>query len=257
MIVRAILWCGYVKPPVLPNQLDGDVAASINDLHIAFEGARALGASPHEIHACVCDPNLLPQTFEASCRPASIAALRGLTAEIARRAAPGDVLLFVATNHGEERGASKGLMVTPSAEEIDARALADDDDLGEAAPLDPHSLLTPEALALCLDPLPGTQILVVATCHAGCFLDVAAPDRRMVLASCSAREKYWVQRAERSRSAFIAELFAAWCGIGLWDDQPREKLALDAAFLRAKQRLADAGARTIPLCEGSITWPLR
>ena len=276
MTRRAILWCGYVKSPVPPRAVptehgedfpDCDPAASINDLEIAFAGARELGVPRHEIHACVCDPALLPRRLETPWRPSTVAELRRLTGEMARRAAPEDVLLFVATNHGEDRTPhdEKGPDERPSDDEErpDKRCLRgltahtdieDIDDTDERAPVE--TLLTPATLAECLDPLPGAQILVVAACYAGCFLDMGAQGRRVVLSSCGADEKYWVKRGESSYSAFIAELFAVWCGVALWDHLAPENLPLDEAFERTRVRLAEAGARTIPLRAGSLREPI-
>src|SRR5262249_2028548 len=160
------------------------------------------GVSPHEIYACVCDPELLPRGFETSRRPATVAALQELSREIARHAAPDDVLLFVATNHGDEILNVKGLTTDPSIEELDAQSLRDDE--AEARP-SPDPLLTPEALAACFDPLPGVQVLVVAACYAGCFLDIGARERRAVVTSCAADKKYRVGREESWCSPFLAE----------------------------------------------------
>jgi hypothetical protein len=264
MTRRAILWCGYVKPP-LPRPGSeasswwSDAAASINDLEIAFRGARALGVPLHEIYACVCTPEVLPQAFETRERPASVAALRSLTAEIARHAGPEDALLFVATNHGDERRLFvpekrdvRGLVTEPSVEELDERSLRDDD-LDDPDEQSSTDLLTPETFAACFDPLPGAQVVVVAACHAGCFLGIGN-QRRMVLTSCGADEKYWVDQEESSCSAFIAELFAAWCAVAPRDDIPADNMAPDEAFARSVRRLADAGARTVPRRQGSTVW---
>jgi hypothetical protein len=111
-------------------------------------------------------------------------------------------------------------------------------------------------LADCLAPLAGAQALIVAACH-GCFLEIGEPGRRVVLTSCGADEKYWVHGDESLCSQFIVELFAAWCAFALWDHLPLAKLPLDGAFERAKERLAGAHARTVPLCAGSADWPTR
>ena len=76
----------------------------------------------------------------------------------------------------------------------------------------------------------------------------------MVLASCGADEVYWIRKEEGARSAFLAELFAVWCEVGLSDDIPRARLPLDAAFARATERLAAASAPNQPVRAGTASW---
>jgi len=250
MTTRAILWCGTLQErPAFetiegPRFLPGDPcdpiyerAAQINGLELAFRAARALGAKPRDIHACVCD-DLLPQEFATPRLPATVDALRLLTRTLAREAKADDALLFVATNHGEKE---HGLLTSAVVDELD------DDDTPE--------FLTPAVLDECLQALSGRQALVVAACYAGQFLPLAARSDRVVLASCRADEIYWIRKDDEGAcSAFLVELFAAWCAVGLSDAIPRDRLPLDDAFARATERLSLANARNVPVRAGTSIW---
>jgi hypothetical protein len=250
MTKRAILWCGQVRRPSYRTYVKGrrhdtddplaptdDFTIQANGLELAFEAACRLGVSPRDIHACLVDDALKPQKLQTQRRRATVADLQHLLKVIAAHAKPGDPLLFVAVNHG----AKDGLVVTPE----DMDEFSDDDST--------TTLLTPEMLDEFFRPLVGPQVIINTACHAGAFLRLAR-EGRAVLASCSEEEVYWISRHDKW-SAFLDELFGAWCKCALSDAVPRAQLSLDEAFSRAEERLTSAGARTKPLRAGAAAWP--
>jgi hypothetical protein len=170
--------------------------------------------------------------------------LERVLARLARSATEEDALLFIATNHGEQQG----LLTSSPVDEFS------DDEEGPR-------LLTSEVLRRSLDAVAGTQVLVLATCHAGIFLPLAR-ENRAVLASCAADQRYLVQE-EPPCSPFLVELFKAWCRTEL---QGYETLfspgvvELDTAFAQAEQQLASGAypaetQRLKPLHHGVARWP--
>ncbi|HSN99279.1 MAG TPA: hypothetical protein VLS89_13380 [Candidatus Nanopelagicales bacterium] len=251
MTKRAILWCGQFKRPEFGTNNKGrwqeigdptisadDFKIQANGLELAFEAVRALGVSRDEVHACLVNDDLRPQRLSTPPRRATVADLRRLLGTIKARAAPQDPLIFIAVNHG----GSHGLVTADPVDEF-----------GESSQ---QSLLTPLVLDECLGPLPGPQVIVIASCYAGIFLPLGAsrPDR-VVLASCAREEVYRIDRGDLARSAFLDELFGAWCAVSLSDAIPRERLSLDLAFDRARERLASQKASELPLRAGAATWP--
>jgi hypothetical protein len=114
--------------------------------------------------------------------------------------------------------------------------------------------LTPEVLDNCLSHLPGTQVVVVSTCHAGIFLPLAEREGRAVIAACAGNEVYRVSRQDCKWPAFLDELFGAWCECALSDAVPTTRRSLDEAFLCAKARLA---AGQVPLRAGAAVRPTK
>ena len=266
MTGRAILWCGHVREEHRVRDVEGrlspmtgeqaqtrgvdydpllpadDLKIQANSLELAFNAARALGVPAGEIFACLLRDDLRPPGLRTRPHRAMVPSLRRLVADIAGRAAAEDALLFVAVNHGIKGG---GLATgDPPMDELE--------DPEDALPREP---LTPACLDELLRPLAGPQVLVISTCYAGQFLPLAARPDRMVLAACPADEPYLVPRRDCAWSAFLDELFGAWCAEALWDDVPRTRLPLPEAFARAEGRLRDAGARDAPLCAGTAHWP--
>jgi hypothetical protein len=252
MTKRAILWCGHVRErvvardelgrarelddPLLPTD---DFKIQCNSLELAFKAALSLGVPDHEIHACVIHEDLLPQGFDPRRRhPATVDGLRRLARDLAERAGAEDPLLVIALNHGDEDAL---VTADPPLDEFDEDRVV--------------QRLTPGALEDCLRPLRGPQVVVVATCHAGIFLPLAAREGRAVLVACPADAVYWVSREGCAWPAFLDELFGAWCECSLSDAVPRDRLALDEAFARAAARLAEAGAANLPLRAGAAAWP--
>lgn len=240
MTRRAILWCGWAVPT---RKLD--FPASVRDLELAVRAAQALGVRQEDIHAFLGHEDLLTPGLDVSQYPATVEALERVVAGLMRGSTADDALLFIATNHGERHGLLTSALVDEFADE-------------EATP----RLLTPEMLRRCLDGLPGTQVLVLATCHAGIFLSLAR-NGRAVLVSCSADQRYLVQE-EPACSPFLVELFRAWCCTELPGYETRfssDISELDAAFIRAEQQLtSDAYSAEYkelkPLREGLASWPL-
>ncbi|HZF49662.1 MAG TPA: hypothetical protein VE093_13480 [Polyangiaceae bacterium] len=219
------------------HKLD-DIRVQSNNLELAFTAACSLGVPLDEVYACLVDDDLRPQKMKTQPFRATAGDLDRLVKFIARRADPGDALLFIAVNHGATTGLT-------TAEDV-ADPLRDDE----------LTVLTPDRLDACLRMLSGPQVLVVSTCHAGVFLPLADthPDR-MVLAVCDAEETYSIQRTDCPVSAFLDELFAAWCECSLDDAIPKAKLPLDEAFLRAAERLAAQPGMTTPRRAGHAAWP--
>ncbi len=258
MTKRAILYCGQVREPALrrnargkPETLRGalmpvddehlgtdDSKIQCNSLELSFNAARALGVDRNEIHACVFRDDLLPQDFDPrNNHPATVAGLGRLVRALSSRAKPEDALLFVAVNHG------------------DRTALVTADPVDEFGDAGLASRLTPTALDDCLRPLPGAQIVVVATCYAGIFLPLAERAGRAVVVACAAKEEHLIAREGRAWSSFLDELFGAWCECSLSDAVPRTRLPLEAAFVQAQERLVAASSRNVPLRAGSAEWP--
>lgn len=239
MTRRAILWCGWAVPT---RKLD--FPASMRDLDLAVRAAQALGVRRENIHAFLGHEDLLAG-LAVSQYPATVEALERVVAGLRHGSTADDALLFIATNHGERHGLLTSALVDEFADE-------------EETP----RLLTPEVLRRCLDGLMGTQVLVLATCHAGIFLPLAR-DGRAVLASCSADQRYLVQE-EPACSPFLVELFRAWCCTELPGYETRfsnDISELDAAFIRAEQQLASNAysaeyKKLKPLREGLASWPL-
>lgn len=246
MTARVLLWCGHVRPPREDRKgrmvaAAYDFPASKNDMAIAIRAARVLGVGDREIHPFLCDDGLLPADFSEPVHDATAAELRRVVKRIALDARPGDALLFVASNHGEEQG----LLMT-----------ARHDELGGDEPL--H--LTPDALEECLSQLGGPQVVIVATCHSGVFLPLGARPDRLVIAACNERERYLVTSDdEDAHSPLLRVLFGAWCGVALGDEAAPARCSLDEAFEVARaaemaRRDIDALKRTEPLRKGSAVW---
>jgi hypothetical protein len=251
MTKRAILWCGQLRAPELARDAEGrlhevgdpllvtdDFRIQVNGLELAFRAAQALGVPAEEIHACLLRDELAPQHLQTPPYKATVADLRRLVDLLAVRSEPADALLFVAVNHGVRQG------YLATADPVDA--------YGDRDPNAPR--LTPQMLDECLRPLAGPQVLIIATCYAGVFLPLAQ-GRRAVVATCSATERYLVSRADGSCSAFLDELFGAWCGVTHSDGVPATRLPLDQAFARARERLALPPSLNIPHLEGTNVWP--
>lgn len=247
MTARALLWCGHVRPPRQDrkgrNLADAyDFPASKNDVAIAIRAARALGIADREIYPFLCDDGLLPADFTEPSHDATAAELRRVVNRLARDARPGDALLFVASNHGEEQG----LLMT-----------ARHDELGQDEPL----YLTPEALGECLSQLDGPQLVLVATCYSGVFLTLGARPNRLVVTACSERDTYLVAKDdEDAHSPVVRALLGAWCGVAPGDEAAPARVSLDEAFDAARavemtRRDLDALKRTEPLRSGSVIWP--
>jgi hypothetical protein len=215
----------------------------MRDLDLAVRAARALGVRAEDIHAFLGHEDLLTPGLAVSQYPATVEALERVVARLARDSTADDALLFIATNHGERRGLLTSALVDEFADE-------------EVTP----RWLTPEVLRRCLEGLAGTQVLVLATCHAGIFLPLAR-EGRVVLASCSGDQRYLVQE-DPPCSPFFVELFKAWCCIELPGYVTRFSSGiseLDAAFLQAEQQLGAYPAsneQPKPLREGAASWPL-
>lgn len=251
MTKRVILWCGHVKEPALKRDRFGrlcegddpllgtdDAKIQRNSLELAYQAALELGVPRDEIHACVIRDDLLPQGFDPRFHhPATVDSLRRLLRTLTRRAEPEDALLFIAVNHCSQNA----LATADPVDELDEDRVA--------------SPLTPAVLDECLRLLRGPQVVVVATCHAGIFLPLAAREGRVILAACAADDVYLVSRQECAWSAFLDELFGAWCGFSLSDAIPRTRLPLDDAFARVAERLGAEQARNLPLRAGAAAWP--
>ncbi len=248
MTKRAILWCGQVREPTTarnefgqlrqvgdPFAATDDASIQCNSMELAFRAAISLGVSREEIHACVLHDDLLPRNFDPRCEHrATVEGLRRLVRGLARRGSKEDALLFIAANH-----CSNSALAT--ADPVDA--MIDD---GEP------ERLTPEVLGSCLSQLPGAQVIVVATCHAGIFLPLAERENCAVLAACAADKVYLVSRLDCKWPAFLDEFFGAWCACTLSDAIPRTRLSLDEAFSRAVERLA---GEQPPIRAGTVLWP--
>lgn len=258
MTKRAILYCGQVREPAIrrdmrgrPHTLRGsllevedehvgtdDSKIQCNSLELSFQAALALGVARNEIHACVFHNDLLPPNFDArNNHQPTVAGLRRLVRGLSTRAKPEDALLFIAVNHGDET------------------ALVTADPVDEFGDASVAPRLTPAALDDCLRPLPGPQVVVVATCHAGIFLSLSERPGRAVLVACAAEEKHLIARQDCAWSAFLDELFGAWCGCAFSDAVPPKRLPLREAFEAAHARLAGANAKALPLCAGAAAWP--
>lgn len=251
MTKRAILWCGHVREPVIrrdefsrtrevsdPLLVTDDAKIQCNSLELSYKAALALGVDSNEIHACVIRDDLLPQGFDPRHNhPATVDGLRRLVRSFASRAKPEDALLFIAVNHGNRAA----LVTADPVDELDEDHVAPQ--------------LTPAVLDECLNQLGGSQVVIMATCYAGIFLSLQKRERRAVLVACAAEEVYLVPRQDCAWSAFLDELFGAWCAFSLSDAIPRTRLSLQEAFIRAHMRLVEDNAPNLPLCEGAAAWP--
>ena len=236
---RALLWCGWADPARV-----FDFPASVKDLDLAVRAARALGVRDNDMHAFLGHADLI-SGVDVSQTVATLEALERVVTRLAHEATADDALLFIATNHGERQG----LLTSAPVDEF-----ASDDEVSR------H--LTPATLRQCLDRIPGTQVLILATCHAGVFLPLAQ-ENRAVLASCASDQVYLVQD-DPPCSPFLIELFKAWCSIELPGYQTvfsSDVLELDAAFLQAELQLSQGAyppeyKRLKPLRQGTARWPL-
>lgn len=248
MTRRAFLWCGYARPPRQDHKgrtiLNAyDFVASKNDIAIAILAARALGIADREIYPFLCDDGLLPSDFSAPVYGATEKELRRVTQRTALQAGPEDPLLFVASNHGVQ----EGLLMAASY-----------DELGDDTPL--H--LTPAALQECLSRLTGPQLVIVATCHSGTFLQLGARANRLVVTACNEHEKYLVTSDdEDAHSPILRTLLSAWCGVAPGDRAAPAPVSLDAAFdvARAVEMARsdiEATKRTEPRRNGAVNFGL-
>lgn len=233
MTAHALLWCGFAKG----DGASDDFVASVHDLELACRAAKALGIAPANIHAFMCRTDLLPADFRGSRHLATRAEL----SSVLHNLRPEDALFFVATNHG----VPQGLLTSERVDEF------------EEDNLTPRQL-SPGELRKMLDGREGAQILVIAACHAGIFLDLGG-EKRTVIAACSADETYRWEDKERPCSPLLPELFGAWTGTTFEGrPEPPRKPALKAAFEATKVRLANGyeghPTRT-PLWSGEASWP--
>jgi hypothetical protein len=194
-----------------------------------------LGTLEDEIYACLVRPDLTPKKLRTQVREATISSLRRLVSSIVCR--PDDALLFVAVNHGGPGG------FLATADPVD--------EFGYSS----EPFFTPAMLDDCLRPLAGPQVIIIATCFAGAFLALAQDPRRTVITACGATEQYRVLREDGSCSAFLDELFGAWCGVTHSDAVVPARLPLDQAFAQARQRLAMTPSLNVPRYEGTNVWP--
>jgi hypothetical protein len=239
---HAFLWCGVVWPQT-KSRFGGkeggipDFAASLQDIGLSCRTATALGIAPTDIHAFVCRNDLLPTDFRGSEHRATRSALRDLL----RGLPPEGALFFVATNHG----VPEGLLTSESIDELE-----EDDD----SPL----ILSPRELGVMLAGWQGPQVLVIAACHAGVFLELGS-EKRAVITSCAADEKYYATGMDRPCSPLLPAFFGAWTGTTFESDPapPRER-DLDAAFEAAKTRLEggyEGRPTRTPHRSGEARWP--
>lgn len=242
-----MLWCGSLRVAATQKattqreigkqlvEVDLDFPASCNDLAVAVEAARTLGASPRDMHAFVFGDDVLPPGFGGNCHPATLEALDQVSASLATRLQPDDLLLFVASNHGIEEG-----LLTSGVDEFD----------------DGMSILTPDHLDRCLARMPGKQALILATCYSGAFLPLGARADRAVLASCDSTTTYYlgVSAEDVPHSLFLRMLLCAWTGtpvpFGSYETLRRRPLV--EAFEHTKQELVTL-RRQCPHMNGSIT----
>ncbi len=258
MTKRAILYCGQVRQPAIRRDMRGnpcklrgslleiddeyagtdDFKIQCNSLELSFKAALALGVDRNEIHACIFNNDLLPPSFvPRNNHPATVAGLHRLVRGFTSRAKSEDALLFIAVNHGDDTA----LITADPVDEFGEEHMA--------------PRLTPAALDDCLRALPGSQIVVVATCHAGIFLSLSERPDRAVLVACAAEDKHLIARQDRAWSSFLDELFGAWCGCAFSAAIPPKRLPLHEAFVTAYARLAEEKAPSLPLCAGLAQWP--
>jgi hypothetical protein len=222
-----------------------DFKIHVNGLELAFLAARNLGVEDTEIYACLGDEALRPQELRTDTYEATLVGLRRLVDRIQGRSRPEDALLFVALNHGDmPKGGSADDAYLVAATRVDA--MEDDEELPPP--------LTPRVLDETLRPISGAQVLVVATCFAGAFLPLVQ-DRRAVVTACAAMEKHRVTRDDGACSAFLNELFGAWCGVSHGDAMLAQHLPLDEAFAHAKAQLARESELDVPHFAGTNVWP--
>lgn len=157
MTRRALLWCGWADPARVL-----DFPASVKDLDLAVRAARALGVRDMDMHAFLSHADLISDP-EVSQHAATIDALERVVASLAREATADDALLFIATNHGEQLG----LLTSGPVDEFSS-----DEDMPR------H--LSPAILRQCLDKIPGTQVMIFATCHAGGLSSLGAREPNSV-----------------------------------------------------------------------------
>jgi hypothetical protein len=219
-----------------------DFPASKSDVAISIRAARAQGVADRDIYPFLCDDGLLPGDFVEPSYESTAAELRRVIRGLEREARPDDRLLFVASNHGEQQG----LLMA-----------ARYDELGEDEPL--H--LTPGALDECLSRLAGPQLVIIATCHSGVFLQLGARPDRLVITACNEHEIYHVSSdAEDAHSPLLRALLGGWCGVTLQDDPAPPRVSLDEAFdaaraLEMTRKDLDPSKRTEPHRSGRVRWP--
>jgi hypothetical protein len=205
-----------------------------SDIELAIQAACRRQVRPEDIWAFVCDPGLLPETFTGHVDHATVAALQAAMESIAQVATREDHLIFIATNHGTAQGL---VIETEPSDEF-----TEDD--GE-----PEFLSLP-VLQRCLEPIPGQQILVIGTCHAGIFLPLGSA-RRTILAVCGADKPYEFDFSELDppRSPFLYELLSRWAGVSLANYAVPEPTSMLEAF-----RVIESD---FPGCDsaGDASWP--
>jgi hypothetical protein len=229
MTCRAIIWCGFIKKSL------GVVEANIfrNDIELAIAAALQRHVRPQDVCALVCDPSLLPQAFSGQVLPATLESLEAVTNSIAQVATPDDCLLWIATNHGDRDG-----------------LLIETEPLDEFAEDDAPRFLSPDLLARYLDPLPGNQIGIIATCYAGIFSPLAN-QRRAMFAACGPRDVYIVDYGDLHppRSPFLYEMLSHWAGVSLGNYAAPARRSILEAFGVVEPDFQGCGSA------GDASWP--
>lgn len=229
MNARVILWCGYVEPGQ-----DWDFQWSLHDLRIAYEALTKIGVAEANIHALVGRDDLLPEEFRGKYEGK---ATLDMLQKVLRASKPANTpLIFVATNHGIR----DGLISTPS------KAV----EYGQKGNRTGHQgtrTLKPSALAEALKVWNGPQVLVIAACYAGVFLELGNAQKRLVLASCKGDEPYHLEDKDPPHSVFLEKFFEALGEV--------PGACPNTAFERAAANMPAQGFGHLPLKSGSVAWP--
>lgn len=243
MTCRAIIWCGAITQPRQRVQRRGKVRHDLpatervifrSDIELAIQAAHRRQVRPEDIWAFVCDEELLPEAFAGRVYHATVPALQAAMKSIDQVATAEDHLIFIATNHGT----AEGLLVET----------APSDEFTESD--DEPAFLSSQLLNHCLDPIPGQQILVIATCHAGVFLPLGSA-RRAILAVCGADKPYEIKfdGLDPPRNPFLYELLSHWAGVSLGNYAAPARRSISEAFGVVEPDFQGCGSA------GDASWP--
>jgi hypothetical protein len=232
MTVWTLLWCGQVHRGRV-----SDLAASRMDLQLATEGLARLGATLSTTFAFMSEEDARPNDFECDVYEAVPSELRKVCARIAESIAPGDAVVFVATNHGS----TQGLLTSSTPDEYGDHAGED--------------LLTPACLEECLDLLQAPQLVTIAACHAGTFEPLGKAGSRAVFVGCGQAERLYIESGDRPNSPELAAFFGALCGVSIDGRPVPPRCDVAGATDVALSIGRTLRPPTTPALHGSSPWP--
>ena len=230
MTRRAFIWCGQTRG-------ERDAGTSANDVSIAINSARALNVPEREIRLFACESLPGRRRHPVQHHDATIEELRGAIGLASEEASAEDMLLFVATNHG----GPSGLMTSSRSDEFDLTSES--------------RVLSERLLGQMLDPIEGSQILLIGACYSGLFLNIARTGR-VVLSACDQNSTVQWEDLPPLCTPFLSIFLNTWTGAShQGEGDGRVPLKLGVAFELTKVALSEGPQnRPVPQRGGDAEW---